>query len=95
MIAVITEETVIEDDLKRLWLLHARGDYIPKVGNIVMLVNHLGLFLIDEIDVEARTVDVTRLRSNVQLKGIPWSIIGYCDEGFLRSFAVQMRSILD
>jgi len=49
-----------------------------------MLVNHLGLFLIGEIDAEARTADVTRLRSNVQLKGIPWSIIRYCDEGFRR-----------
>jgi hypothetical protein len=75
MIAGITEETVIEDDLQRLWLLHAHGEYIPTVGNIVTLVNHLGLFLIDKIDPEARTADVTRLRSNVQLKGIPWSII--------------------
>jgi hypothetical protein len=95
MIAGNKEETVIEDDLKRLWLLHAHGEYIPNVGNIVMLVNHLGLFLIDEIDAEARTADVTRLQNNVQLKGIPWSIIRCCDEGFLRSFAVRMRSILD
>jgi hypothetical protein len=95
MIAGIKEGTVNKDDLQRLWLRHAEGDYVPSVGNIVMLVNHIGLFMIDEINADARTANVTRLHSDAQLKGIPWSIIWQCDEGFLRSFAVRMRSILD
>ena len=82
-------------DLQRLWLLNSQGKYVPNVGDMVLLMNHIGLFLINEIDVDTRTANVTRLVSNVQLERIPWSIIWHCDEMFLRGYATRMRSILD
>ena len=83
-----------ERDLQRLWLLNNQSEYDPKVGDMVMLMNHLGLFSVDEIDADARTATVTRLRSNAQLEKIPWSIISQCDEEFLRNFAVEIRRVL-
>jgi len=48
------------------------GGFVPEVGQEVLIVNHLGVFRIIFVDSNARSANVTVLRSGALLEGIPW-----------------------
>ena len=48
------------------------GEFVPQVGQEVLIVNHLGAFRIHGVDSETRSVNVTILRNGGALDGIPW-----------------------
>jgi hypothetical protein len=48
------------------------GGFVPEVGQEILIVNHLGVFRITSVDPNARSANVTVLRSGASLEGIPW-----------------------
>jgi hypothetical protein len=48
------------------------GGFVPEVGQEVLILNHLGIYRVSEIDSLNRTVNVTVLRSGAALERIPW-----------------------
>jgi predicted type IV restriction endonuclease len=56
------------------------GGFVPEVGQEVLIVNHLGAFRITGVDPEARSVNVTVLRSGAAYDGIPWDQLTLLDQ---------------
>jgi hypothetical protein len=56
------------------------GGFVPEVGQEVLILNHLGIFRVTEIDSKARSATVTVLRSGALLEGIPWDRMTPWDE---------------
>jgi hypothetical protein len=55
-------------------------EFVPEVGQKVLMRNHLGFFRITGIDPTARSVSVTVLRSGAAFQGIPWEHLVPWDE---------------
>jgi hypothetical protein len=50
-------------------------EYAPTIGEEVLVTNHLGSFMVEEIDAEAKTASLRVLRSGVLMKNVTWSTI--------------------
>jgi hypothetical protein len=59
------------------------GNFVPEVGQEVLIVNHLGTFRISGVDPEARSVSVTILRNGGALEGISWDQLCLLDKDLL------------
>jgi hypothetical protein len=53
---------------------------MPTVGEEVLLINHFGSFLVEEVDVEAKTAALRRLDSDALIKDVEWSTIWPLDD---------------
>jgi hypothetical protein len=55
-------------------------DHVPTVGEEVLLLNHLGTFMVEEVDGDAKTASLRVLRSGVLMKDVGWSTIWPLDD---------------
>lgn len=55
-------------------------EYVPRVGEEVLVTDHLGSFFVEEINVEQKTADLRVLRSNIAMKGVAWNTIWPLDK---------------
>jgi len=53
---------------------------MPTVGEEVLLANYLGSFLVEDVNVEAKTASLRRLQTNALIKDVEWSRIWPLDE---------------
>jgi hypothetical protein len=57
-----------------------RRDYVPTVGEEVLLLNHLGTFMVEEVDSDSKTASLRVLRSGVLMKDVEWRTIWPLDD---------------
>jgi hypothetical protein len=69
----------------------AQPKRMPTVGEEALLMNHLGIFLVEEVHVEARTANLRRLESNALIKDVEWSSIWPLD-GETRERLEQLKA---
>lgn len=50
-------------------------EHVPIVGEEIMLTNHFGSFMVEEVDADAKTASVRVLRSGILIKDVEWSRI--------------------
>ena len=53
--------------------------HCPTVGEEVLVENHLGTFIVEEVDAVMETASLRVLRSGILLKGVEWRTIGPLD----------------
>jgi len=61
------------------------------VGEEVLLMDHLGSFLVEEIDVERKTAALRRLGTYVLIKDVDWNRIWPLDDK-IRELIAQLRA---
>lgn len=57
-----------------------RREYVPTVGEAVLVVNHLGTFVVEEVDADANTASLRVLRSGLLMKDVEWRTICPLDD---------------
>ena len=67
-------------------------EYIPSVVEEVLLVNHLGRFVVEEVDLDRKTATVRVMRSGALMKGLEWRTIWPLDAKTRAAFADIFRS---
>ncbi|WP_162601406.1 hypothetical protein [Occallatibacter savannae] len=67
-------------------------EYIPTVGEEVLLVNHLGTFMVEEVDCERKTASVRVRRSGLLMEGVEWRTIWPLDAKTRAALADISRS---
>ena len=65
------------------------GEYAPRVGEEVLVTDHLGVFLVEEIDCERKTAVLRVLRSNRVMDEVAWDNIWPVDRTAWEIVAVQ------
>ena len=61
-------------------LIPKQREHVPTVGEEVLVLNHLGSFVVEEVDVEAKTANLRFLRSGVLMKDVEWRTIWPFDD---------------
>jgi hypothetical protein len=67
------------------------GEYVPEVGEEVLVTDHLGNFLVEEIDAEQKTAVLRILRSNAVMKNVAWNEVWPVDRTRWEIVAIQRR----
>jgi hypothetical protein len=57
-----------------------RHECVPTVGEEALVVNHLGTFIVEEIDADAKTASLRVLRSGILMKDVEWHTIWPLDD---------------
>jgi hypothetical protein len=57
-----------------------RHECVPTVGEEVLVVNHLGTFVVEEVDADAKTASLRVSRSGVLMKDVEWHTIWPLEE---------------
>ncbi len=69
-----------------------RREYVPTVGDEVLVVNHLGTFIVEEVDADAKTASLRVLRSGILMKHVEWQTLRPLDDKLRARFKDLFKS---
>lgn len=67
------------------------GEYAPRVGEKVLVTDHLGVFLVEQIDCERKTAVLRVFRSDTIMDQVAWNTIWPVDKTAWELVAIERR----